>query len=1389
MTDILNFLLLRDRKFKGFQISDETIPSKVDVHNLKAEFSYDGKKASFKLGGKEYWVIDPSRFGGNARLEVNQTGDYIHLDLSNAFYPGTKVPADFICSVISGDTGSVMSFQFQFGDFTFQSQMEPWLVGQETAISQAHFKAQVCEIGTDKKLSFSGAAEMEFFPDWTFHLKGQGIAKIHCQDETIISNFVSVSLPDPGSESLLVLPSDSRTLISFKQNDQMIWSLDFFDRLPTGWLLNHPTYPFDQIHIEIDVNTEGDIRSALLAQPTNSKQKWELKFNGESFTVPLMDMYYVEAFDSNSSQKVLIGNLARESIWCQTDDCSLLLGAGPNTPPFEIVFQNGQIESVVIVPEIMEISAPLKGFITEAKLSGDTNLVAILPDNLNIKPPENVLLEGVIRFSSNYKKPSLHINNLTITVIRPEDLLALRFKFINLSFKNGDSRSPHFERIDDNKPAYLVVLFPPQHIAEQTFCNENEIPNDRPALSRMSGPSRLVFSLPSEVLPYTIDALLDWRTYELSVSPAAMEPNNRDNSVLDKNKPEERYTAIEAPYRLIISPNDSGGWTHSMLPVTSNGFTELWHSRLRARSNNKVDEKNNPLPTIRAIWSPDYPTPLPQDKPFPTSLDGKYRNDIVRQSSVFSQDLDSLPIQVKRLMLSPLGCWMDVHGCWEGEKYELREWQHQSVMGRDQFVKVVTDGYLFPFGHRASLVQISERRVAQNANGENIAYLHKRFFVIVREPEKTFTPEKTDEGRQFPFKSVQILTLVTPDLKLPNCQKPKDNAPFWIQANNQDYLFHLIMTDVENQKIELSIPLAFMGLDADLKQVQDWISTFNKESNVSNENARKMREINGQKVAFGPSKNPGDTTFVTNNLLFGTNDRTKKTDTWDRTIEGVVHKVWKQAPFYPNITGANIRNTAVEQIAGHDKGIDIVLNPFYLDNGFDEHKNIGGILAHLKNPVKLPFPANMSGGLVTPVTNLVAISRELGPIGGGLDPSDPEFINDLIQKATGNFDPKKFLSDEAKILGSIPLNTVICEVKLLNGDSKENLPQLMTRPIYPKKTDGTEDKDAMPIRIETKLLWKPKLKKVPLLEFDGNSTLSIEAIINSRVANPPDSTYEITGELKNFKMSLLTSEPFLIITFNQLAFKAKSGQKTTIVPDIKNIEFKGALEFLKAVQELLKSIGQGPSIEALPTGIRITNTLAIPNLSVGILAIQNMTLFSELNLPFDGQLQFRFNFCTRENPFILTVGIFGGGGFFGITLVPNDIQLLEASLEFGGSLSLNIGVAQGNAHLMAGIYFKMEEEENKPKTCELSGYVRCGGSLEVLGIISISAEFYLGLCYNIKRHKAWGQATLTVQVEVLFFSTSVDLKIEKEFSGTDADPTIVEMLDESQWIEYCSAFA
>jgi hypothetical protein len=86
--------------------------------------------------------------------------------------------------------------------------------------------------------------------------------------------------------------------------------------------------------------------------------------------------------------------------------------------------------------------------------------------------------------------------------------------------------------------------------------------------------------------------------------------------------------------------------------------------------------------------------------------------------------------------LSPLGAWLDVDAHFQQTPLSpLDQWVHRSTMGRDHYVRTVERGYLYPTGHRAVHVTVSARTIGDNMRGEPVAYIEKKRYVQLRDPE------------------------------------------------------------------------------------------------------------------------------------------------------------------------------------------------------------------------------------------------------------------------------------------------------------------------------------------------------------------------------------------------------------------------------------------------------------------------------------------------------------------------------------------------------------------------------------------------------------------------------------------------------------------------------
>jgi hypothetical protein len=297
-------------------------------------------------------------------------------------------------------------------------------------------------------------------------------------------------------------------------------------------------------------------------------------------------------------------------------------------------------------------------------------------------------------------------------------------------------------------------------------------------------------------------------------------------------------------------------------------------------------------------------------------------------------------------------------------------------------------------------------------------------------------------------------------------------------------------------------------------------------------------------------------------------------------------------------------------------------------------------------------------------------------------------------------------------------------------------------------------------------------------------------VIRRALAPAAEAEHTVEGTLRRFSINLVD---VITIDFDTLRFRRRAQGGLEVSADLPDdaIHFEGALAW---VGELQKSIptglfGGGLAIDVQPAGVRAGFSIGLPPIEVGILAIKNATISASVFLPFlQDQARVRFSFSERHRPFQLAVTIFGGGGFLAIAVGMDGVEMVEASLEFGGALSLNLGVASGGVEVMAGIYFKWEKMSPSGERVTIEGYLRMAGSVEVLGIITISITFYLGLSYQ-SDGKVRGQATVKVKVEIAFFSVSVGITVEKSFAGSAADPNFAQAIEPADWTEYAGCFA
>ena len=218
-----------------------------------------------------------------------------------------------------------------------------------------------------------------------------------------------------------------------------------------------------------------------------------------------------------------------------------------------------------------------------------------------------------------------------------------------------------------------------------------------------------------------------------------------------------------------------------------------------------------------------------------------------------------------------------------------------------------------------------------------------------------------------------------------------------------------------------------------------------------------------------------------------------------------------------------------------------------------------------------------------------------------------------------------------------------------------------------------------------------------------------------------------------------------------LARARQEARRQRRLPRADGIEFAGPLAFVNTLKDIIPFDGfsDPPYLDVTAEGIKAGFDLAIPDLAVGVFEPGEHLASARTSRcrSSTSRSRSRFKFCTRENPFRLTVTLFGGGGFFGITITPDGVRDPRGSFEFGAAISIDFGVRQ-RRRVGHGRHLLPLEKDGHDAT--LTGYFRLRGEVDVLGPdLGVASSCTWSCTYEIATGKAVGRATLTIEVEVL----------------------------------------
>jgi hypothetical protein len=940
--------------------------------------------------------------------------------------------------------------------------------------------------------------------------------------------------------------------------------------------------------------------------------------------------------------------------------------------------------------------------------------------------------------------------SFVVNAFRAKDFLNVQLEFVGLSL---DASGPDGQRLvrDGVGPAFIVMRLAPQHIAEEAFVPDSAGTRRRDGF--VSAPSRIAFRLPDATreIPFTLQSVLE--------TVKSLEPVTSD-----LRADASPATAIEFPRGLLLVPRKTARLFHASEPTTSpdRHWTELWHTDLRE------DAGDPPATRFRAVPngadSDVFASGL-------TSLRKRDRDDIVTRCPPGGENQHA--IVAKRFTLSALGASAHVTSDWPADgATNLVAWDHDAELGRDRIVRTVKDGFLFPFRHRASLVTITERRFSFG-QPVNVAELIQQAFVTPHETEidyEHFRAAYPSAAREMPLKRIRLAP-------------PPGGIPISLPSGR--VRLDAIAEDTTGNIVDCTLTAFFVErADATDEAVLDRLAQqYASEASV---------DIGTQRVALAEDGNrTGETTLSVSSLTLGVKRQA------DLRSGGL------RLPFLPFVASAEASIPALDHLlatapAGGRKTTTITLHQSYLARGFlpTDKKQV---FATFPPGPPLAIPADRAGGLAAPTFKpFDGLSRTMGP------------VSEVERFARGDAITPEQLVGDAKLLGVIALKDIILEAidpaaDAFDGVAPEVLFQkvgdpnvFLTRPVM--TTVRT------PAGMETRFLWKPKIKGgdliAPLARTAGGPiTLVVKGrIIKSANASAPG--FEVEGRLSNFALSF---HDLLRVDFNGVEFKSGAGRKLSASVDFRDVEFVGTLKFVDKLRPLLKTLGPGPFVRPLPDGVVIGYAIPIPSIALGAMTLQNIALSLAVSLPFVGgkPAAVRFALSERNNPFLVAVTIFGGTGYFSLELRTDGRVQIEAAIEFGGVVALDLFIVKGGVYLFAGIFLAIQAGGE----VRISGHLRLGGYVDVLGLVTVSIELYVALEYDSGRNVMAGEGRITVSVKVLFFSESFSFSVRKEIAGFGEAPAnrrlrafsksvpftraarAMPVMNASQWQKYCSAFA
>ncbi len=878
-------------------------------------------------------------------------------------------------------------------------------------------------------------------------------------------------------------------------------------------------------------------------------------------------------------------------------------------------------------------------------------------------------------------------------------------------------------------------------------------------------------------------------------------------------KPPLAATALELPYRLYLSPTRKERFRHRTTPFAAAGRTELWSSRLTLKESAEpggAEEASRDPAAVRPIWTPDLvDPPVPGSKAAAADADfamsGLDRSDLVHLGADYGAPISGLsttwkptPARVRRLELSALGGFLDLHGHWLEPLpagISLVDWKHRLSLGRDSRVEITRAGVLAPFGHKAVFITVTTREIrdiphaltpGDQAWFADVALLVKRTYIAVTEPKKRFDATTLPNGgRTLPFTEVEILTGVT--------QTNGWFAGDWPQMVGLDapVSFAVKARDGAGRTVRFTMPMAFVQMDAAVATTpcQAFRNSYNAGPATKDPNLTRAA-LGRQVVQLAPDPAKDSLSLPVSLFDFEIEEFKAASE-----ANGGRHL------FRPKLKMAKVEAPGAGEFAGGAKDVEVAYFNAYASGGYGG-ANAGEVALALTTPLPLFAPgggasSEKAGPIATPRVAIHGYSRLTGAVTGDASAAAGAAAKALDAVAGGGLDPATLLPD-MKLLGAFPISDLLGALKLPSADGEATLGEAMRL-----KREKTPEGERAVLTFSQSL--KKEIGAGLVFSPASGAELNLRAIAavpSAGAASGTPAAQSLDAAVTHFGISFFG---VIRIDFKKLAFVIRPGAKPDldlVFADPKPagpgpLTFTGDLAFLQQLADILptSAFSDPPDLQITTSGVVAGYSLGLPPIQLGALALSNIGFGARFQLPFLGDApSLRVNFAERHSPFGILVSLLGGGGFFAVELDTHGLKMIEGTLEAQAGIAINLGVAAGAVQARLGIYYRWEVSTAGDKMT-FEAFAELRGELCVLGLITVSITFHvaLGLVKSDAGKELVGKASITVEIELLFFSKSVSVECERRFQGSKGDPTFLEVFpaatQPSAWTAYTSAFA